>query len=322
MGFYKDKNVLVTGGTGLIGRPLLESLIDAGAKVTCASLDKPDDLDKRIKFINVDLRDFDNCLNICKGRDLVFNLVGVKGSPKMCKEKPASFYVPTIMFSINMMEAARQAKVERYMFTSSIGVYQPAEIFNEDDVWSTFPSENDRIPGWAKRVGELQAEAYEIQYKWDNISIVRPANVYGPYDNFDPENAMVIPSLIHRASSGERPLTVWGDGSPIRDFIHVVDLANLHILVLKNLINKKKSSILNCGYGKGYTVLEIIKAFDKALKIRLPYRIGKRRSGDLGEVVANVEKIKQKFSWKPRYNDLNAIIKSAYYWEKKNKSNF
>ena len=112
------------------------------------------------------------------------------------------------------------------------------------------------------------------------------------------------------------------DGSPIRDFIHVVDLANLHILVLKNLINKKKSSILNCGYGKGYTVLEIIKAFDKALKIRLPYRIGKRRSGDLGEVVANVEKIKQKFSWKPRYNDLNAIIKSAYYWEKKNKSNF
>ena len=253
MGFYKDKNVLVTGGTGLIGRPLLEYLIDAGAKVTCASLDKPDDLDKRINFINVDLRDFDNCLNICKGRDLVFNLVGVKGSPKMCKEKPASFYVPTIMFSINMMEAARQAKVERYMFTSSIGVYHPAEIFNEDDVWSTFPSENDRIPGWAKRVGELQAEAYEIQYKWDNISIVRPANVYGPYDNFDPENAMVIPSLIHRASSGERPLTVWGDGSPIRDFIYSKDVALGMMKVMELGYNKP----INLGSGDRVTIKQI-----------------------------------------------------------------
>ena len=161
MGFYKNKKVLVTGGTGLIGRPLLDMLISEEANVTCVSLDKPSDLNKKINFVKADLRIFDNCLKICKGQDLVFNLVGVKGSPKMCKEKPASFYVPTIMFSINMMEAARQANVERYLFTSSIGVYHPADIFNEDDVWSTFPSENDRIPGWAKRVGELQAEAEE-----------------------------------------------------------------------------------------------------------------------------------------------------------------
>ena len=156
MSFYKDKNVLVTGGTGLIGRPLLDLLLDEKAKITCVSLDKPQDLDKNINFVKTDLRNLDNWYKVCKGQDLVFNLVGVKGSPKMCKEKPASFYVPTIMFSINMMEAARQAKVERYMFTSSIGVYHPAEIFNEDDVWSTFPSDNDRIPGWAKRVGEFK----------------------------------------------------------------------------------------------------------------------------------------------------------------------
>ncbi len=256
MEFYKDKKVLVTGGTGLIGRPLLDLLVQANAKVTCVSLDKPQDLDKNINFIKADLRNLDNCIKICKGQDLVFNLVGVKGSPKMCKEKPASFYVPTIMFSINMMEAARQAKVERYMFTSSIGVYQPAEIFNEDDVWSTFPSDNDRIPGWAKRVGELQAEAYEIQYQWDKISIVRPANVYGPYDNFDPENAMVIPSLINRASSGERPLTVWGDGSPIRDFIYSKDVALGMMKVMESGYNKP----INLGSGTGVTIKEIAEA--------------------------------------------------------------
>ena len=247
------KKVLVTGGTGMIGRYLVPKLLAKGNKVFIASLDGEELCPKGAIFKKLDLRNFDNCLDVCKGQDLVFNLVGVKGSPKMCKERPASFYVPTIMFSINMMEAARQAKVERYMFTSSIGVYHPAEIFNEDDVWSSFPSENDRIPGWAKRVGELQAEAYEIQYKWDKISIVRPANVYGPYDNFDPENAMVIPSLINRASSGERPLNVWGDGSPIRDFIYSKDVASGMMKVMEAGYNKP----INLGSGTGVTIKEI-----------------------------------------------------------------
>ena len=164
--------------------------------------------------------------------DIVFNLAGVKGSPAMANERPASFLVPTITFSYNMMEAARREGVERYLYTSSIGVYAPAEYFREDDVWKTFPSPHDRFAGWAKRMGELQAEAYKIEYGWDKISIVRPANVYGPYDNFDPANAMVIPSLIYRALDGEAPLTVWGDGTPIRDFIHARDVARGMMLMV------------------------------------------------------------------------------------------
>ena len=82
--------------------------------------------------------------------------------------------------------------------TNFDGVYEPAEIFVEDTVWTTFPSPNDRFAGWAKRMCELQAEAYKIEYGWNKISIVRPANVYGPYDNFDPNSAMVIPSLIYK----------------------------------------------------------------------------------------------------------------------------
>ena len=107
----------------------------------------------------------------------------------MTAERPASFFVPTLQFSLNMMEAARRSGVNHYLFTSSVGVYQPAEIFKEDDVWSTFPSSNDRFAGWAKRMCELQAEAYKKEYEWENISVVRPANVYGPFDNFDPANA-------------------------------------------------------------------------------------------------------------------------------------
>jgi len=186
MNFYENKKILVTGGTGLIGRPLVEMLLAQGAQVRIASLDDPSRADSRAEFLQVDLTKFDNCLKACEGMDIVFHLAGIKGSPQMAKEKPASFFVPTILFNTNMMEAAKQSQIERYLFTSSVGVYSPAEVFYEDDVWKTFPSENDKFAGWAKRMGELQAEAYAIEYNWDKVAIVRPANVYGSFDNFDP----------------------------------------------------------------------------------------------------------------------------------------
>lgn len=253
MSFYKNKKVLVTGGTGLIGRPLVEMLLAQGAKVTVVSLDDPSRAPQGVTFKRADLREFQHCLEVCHDQEIVFQLAGVKGSPAMTAKRPASFFVPTITFSINMMEAARRCQVERYLFTSSVGVYAPAEIFYEADVWKTFPSPNDRFAGWAKRMGELQAEAYKIEYGWDKISIVRPANVYGPYDNFDPANAMVIPSLIKRALDGENPLTVWGDGSPIRDFIHARDVARGMMLAVEKGINEP----INLGSGTGVTIKEI-----------------------------------------------------------------
>ena len=256
MNFFKKKKVLVTGGTGLIGRPLVEMLVNQGADVTIVSLDDPSRAPKGVKFVKADLRELANCIEACTGKEIVFQLAGVKGSPKMCAEKPASFLVPTVTFSFNMMEAARRCGVERFLFTSSVGVYQPADVFYEDDVWKTFPSPNDRFAGWAKRLCELQAEAYKIEYNWDKISIVRPANVYGPFDNFDPENAMVIPSLINRAISGENPLTVWGDGSPIRDFIHAKDVARGMLLAVEKEINEP----INLGSGKGITIKEVAEA--------------------------------------------------------------
>ena len=158
-----------------------------------------------------------------------------------------------------MMEAARRQGVARFLYTSTVGVYAPAEVFKEDDVWKTFPSENDRFAGWAKRMGELQAESYKIEYGWDKISIVRPANTYGPFDNFDPNTAMVIPSLINRALSGENPLAVWGDGSPIRDFIYSKDVAAGMILAVEKGVNVP----VNLGSGRGVTIKEIAEVIAK-----------------------------------------------------------
>ncbi|KGG16333.1 MULTISPECIES: NAD-dependent epimerase/dehydratase family protein [unclassified Prochlorococcus] len=250
-------NVLVTGGTGMIGRYLVELLVRDSHNVTVASLDGQELCHPNAKFKQLDLRDINNCIEACEEIEEVYHLAGVKGSPKMCREQPADFFVPTITFSLNMMEAARRAGVKKYLYTSSVGVYHPAEIFKEDDVWSTFPSENDRFAGWAKRMGELQADAYRIQYQNSSsiYSIVRPGNVYGRYDNFDPENAMVIPSLIARLYKGENPLKVWGDGCPIRDFVHASDVARAMKYVMDNNIQEP----VNVSSGNPTTIKNVVE---------------------------------------------------------------
>jgi len=237
----------------MIGQQLVKLLLKEKALLRVVSLDNLK-LGENIQHLKLDLRHFSNCIKSCKGMDVVFHLAGIKGSPKMALEKPASFMVPTIQFSFNMLEAARQCGVKNYLFTSSVGVYSPKPVLKEDDVWRSFPSKNDWHAGWAKRLCELQVDAFNKEYKNMKISIVRPANVYGPYDNFDPKNAMVIPSLINRIVRGENPLKIWGDGKAVRDFIFSRDVARGMILAIK----KEITYPINLGSGKGNTIKELV----------------------------------------------------------------
>ena len=163
---------------------------------------------------------------------------------------------PMILFNTNMMEACRINKVKRYLYTSSVGVYNPKSIMSEKDVWSSFPSKNDWYSGWAKRIGELQVEALSIEENnMMKTIIVRPANVYGPHDNFDVKTAMVIPSLINKfVNSKKKVVDVWGNGSPIRDFIYSKDVAVAMIKLMK--IAPKHP--VNIGSGKGFRIKEVV----------------------------------------------------------------
>ena len=271
---FKNKKVLVTGGAGMIGRQLVDLLIKKGAQITVADLNEPKDLPQEVTFIKTNLLYFDQCQNICQGQDYVFNLVGIKCSPKVTLEQPADIMGPMMQFNTNMLEAAMQADVEWYLYTSTVGVYTPAEVFYEDDVWKGSPSPNDWYGGWAKRMGELQCEAYEKQYGEGKCSIVRPANVYGPYDNFDLKNAMVVPSLIHKAYKNDT-LEVWGAGSPIRDFIHARDVARGMIFAVENKITQP----INLGSGNGVTIKKLAETVANHFNIPIQWS-PEKPSGD------------------------------------------
>lgn len=213
---FNKRNVLITGGTGLIGRQVVEILCGADANVVIVSLDNIN-VHNKVQHIIGDLTSFDFCKEITKDMDFVFHLAGIKGSIEIVEKKPATIFVTLLMMNTNILEACKINKVKKVVYTSIIRAYSSAEIFKEPDYRiDGMPME---LTSWSKRMAELQIHTYKLQYNLDNFTIVRPANVYGPGDNFDPKNAMVIPSLMCRIYSKEDSLVVWGDGSAVRDKI-------------------------------------------------------------------------------------------------------
>ncbi len=318
MNFYKNKNILVAGGTGLIGIPLVNCLIEEGANVRIASLDDKSRANPEAEFLKVDLREYKNCLYVCDGIDYVFNLLCIKGSPKINKEKPASFFEPMILFNTNLLRAARESNVERYLFSSTYAVYPSAEIYKDSiDVLRLPLAENDFFTGLAKRVGEAQARTYKIEYQWDKISIVRPSNTYGPFDNFNSESSMVIPSLIKKILEKEEPIKIWGDGSQIRDFVYSDDAAKGMMLVMEK--NPGPENPVNLGSGRGSTIREIVNIITNNLENKPEIIYDTTRNyGDKTRVMDISRAISLGFNPK---TSLEEGIRNTIDWYRENKNN-
>ena len=202
---FKNKKVLVTGGTGLVGREAVELLSKRGAKVTSVSLDDNNlNPEWGANYVKKDLRSIDNCMELCEGMDYVFHIAGIKGSPVVMKTFQYQIFRDFIMMNTNMIDAIYSTPSVKWgLYTSTIGIYGPARTFKEDDVWTQNPSPNDWYAGWAKRMGEVQIDAYDEQHGAPKVSIIRPANIYGNFDNFDLRTSTLIPSLTRKVSEAE-----------------------------------------------------------------------------------------------------------------------
>lgn len=261
MSKFAGKNVLVTGGTGLVGRELVELLVKEGAIVTSMSLDDNNlDPSWNVKYIKSDLREKKNCYEVCDGMEYVFHIAGVKGSPLVMKTYQYKVFRDFIMMNTNIIDAIYNTPSVKWgLYTSTVGTYGQARTFKEDDLWTQNPSQNDWFAGWAKRMGEVQVNAYEKEYGISKISIIKPVNIYGKFDNFNLKTSTLIPSLVRKVAEANDSIEIWGDGSAARDIIHARDVARSAMFAVENEISEP----LNVGNGETYTIKHVIETLIK-----------------------------------------------------------
>ena len=303
---FVEKRVVVTGGTGMIGRQVVKKLCNMGADVICVSLDeiKTDD---RAEKVFADLTNLSICHDLTKNADYVCHLAGIKGSVAVTKSMPASFFVPLLMMNTNMLEACRLNKVHKVVYTSSIGAYAASDFFREEDDSFERPP-MDEYPGWAKRMAELQVAAYRQQFGLKNFAIVRPCNVYGPGDNFDPDNAMVIPTLISRIANGENPVLIWGDGTAVRDFAYAADIADGILLALHY---GTRGSFVNLGSGQGHSIADLVEGLHEFLSFN--HYFDKTKSAGFLRRVMDISRARDWIGYHPR-TSLRQGLEDTYNW--------
>lgn len=255
------KQILVTGSSGLVGTHLVNKLLNKGYEVIGVDFKEPTAIidNKNFTFVSFDLRsetDVTSLFNKFKFNGVI-NSFGIKGSPIRAKESPLDFLEPSIKVNTNIIDNCFKHN-SWLVFMSSVGVYEPAEEFIEDTVWKTLPSENDWFPSWSKRIPELYLQAYKVQHKWDRWSIVRPANIFGEYDNFG-EGSTVIASTIKKVYDAVNEIEAWGDGTPTRDFIYAGDVADACIKCLEDKLHITS----NLGSGEDISIKRMIETISK-----------------------------------------------------------
>ena len=317
--------VLITGGAGYIGSHVLKALGERGYQVL--TIDNLSNGHREAvlygKLAVRDIGDKEFVKNVVSEfkPDIVMHFsafieVGIS------VREPLSFYKNNVLGTLNLLEVLIENKVNKFIFSSTAAVYGIPEKI-------PIPEEHPINPinpyGKTKAVIEKALEdfynAYNFKYvslRYFNVSGADPSGLIG--ESHNPETHL-IPLILQTAKGEREAIKIFGtdynteDGTCIRDYIHVNDLADAHILAMEYLLEGGESDVFNCGYGYGYSVREVVETAKKITGKDFKVIEDDRREGDPPILVADSKKLKEKLNWKPKFDNLETIIKTAWKWE-------
>ena len=319
-------NILITGGAGYIGSHIVELLIKNKKNVIIL-----DNLvtgykrliNKNAKFVKADTKNKSKITKIIKDNDItsIIHLAAYLNVSEAEKNK-IKYYQNNVVGTKNLLEACKNSNVNNIIFSSSCSIYGNIK----GSVKENRKPNPQSYYGYTKYKGEELIKKLSLKYKF-RYGILRYFNVAGASPSgkigeIEKSHGHLIKNLAIQSLKKKPIIKIFGnnyktkDGTCIRDYIHVSDLANIHMKGLNYLEKNKKSFIFNCGYGKGYSVQQIVNIFKK-IKRGVEIQYQNRRPGDIAQVYADTKKFKKILIWKPKHNNIKKIILSAIKWEKK-----
>ena len=288
----RNKRILVTGGNGFLGKHLVTKLKAKDPKEIIITNSKDDDL-----------RLVSNCQRLVENVDVVFHLAANVGGIGLNREKPADLFFDNIMMGTQLMHESKNAGVKKFIGLGTICSYPKftAVPFNEDSIWDGYPEETNAPYGLAKKMLLVQSQAYRQQHDFNSI-IVIPTNLYGPDDNYSTISSHVIPALIlkiHEAKqSGDNSITVWGDGTPTRDFLFVDDAAEGLVLAAERY---EEDGPLNLGSSEEISIKQVVSYLSGIMEFDGEIIWDETKPNGQPRRCVSFEKAQEKIGIKPKY---------------------
>ena len=318
-------NALITGGAGYIGSTVSNYLIDRGHSVTIIdnlSTGSRNNIPKKAKFFKIDISDTKKLDKIFSKKkfDVVLHFAAFINNEESIKY-PSRYYKNNYTKGKIFFENCIKNKIDKFIYSSTAAVYgnknKRVNEKNNLNPMSPYPKSKLKLENFLKKRRNVI-----------RCIILRYFNVAGSDKKlrcgFNVKKGYNLILNLCDASLKKKKFIINGnnyktkDGTPIRDYIHVEDLAQIHLLTANLILKKKMFKIFNCGYGYGFSVKEILEKFNLILNNKIKYTIGKRRTSDIVISIANPNKLIKATKWKPKYNNLTYLLKSSFNWYKKN----
>jgi GDP-L-fucose synthase len=259
MNMFENKRILIAGGTGFVGVNLINRFLSMGAHVRATLHKKPPVINNdRIEYLKCDLLDAHDCNKAVEGMDYVVMCAANTSGAAVIASTPLVHVTPNIIMNARILEASYSAGVHKFVFLSSNAAYPPSgdRYVKEEEMFDGDPYETYFGVGWMKRYTEILCRLYAEKLKKPMKTIViRPSNIYGPYDDFDFATSHVMAATLRKVMERHDPIQVWGSGDDVRDLIYIDDFVDAVLLAMEKI---DTFDPVNIGLGKGYSVKEIL----------------------------------------------------------------